>query len=678
MFQLPHIVHVHDPKLVAAAALVCALSSLTIFSVLNHIRAASNRSRGWVPLAALVAGAGIWSTHFIAMLAYETGTPVSYDPLLTLASFAAATILTGYGWKLSLHRTRVAPLAAGLVVTAGISIMHYTGMAAMTFAGSLRWNVPLIGLSLASCAALCIWAIKSHRRRDALIPWRPAAILVLAICSLHFIAMEAVGISLDYRRLPATTLLDPGSLAALVVAGSTLVVAAGFFIMLWDRVADREAAAAKIAHLAFHDVLTGLPNRSVLDCRLAEGIAEAGATNQPLAVVSIDLDGFKAVNDNHGHKIGDELLVQVANRLRALTRDHDLVARIGGDEFIIVQQGGSQPTAALDVAERVIAALSRPFKLFDLSVVIGASAGISIFPKDATDVDELIVKADIALYDAKSAGRGMTRLYDSSIGEGIEARRATERALAAAIRDRKLEVHFQPIANLDDGSIVALEALSRWDDPALGRIEPTSFIAIAEQKALIRDLGNFVLESACREAAGWRVPLFVAVNFSPVQFLQTDLAADVAAILTETGLDPRRLEIEVTENVLLANPEQTISIFSELKTLGVNIALDDFGTGYSSLGYFQRFAFDKVKIDRSFIANLDQPKAREIVRSIIDLGHNLEVVVVAEGVETEFQAAMLRTLRCEQAQGYLFGRPCPIEQLAHVTNGPTPLWRAAS
>ncbi len=554
MLHLPHIVHVHDLKLVAAAALVCAFSSLTIFLILTHIRNAPHRSRGWVPLAALVAGAGIWSTHFISMLAYDTGTPVAYDALLTLASFATATIISGIGWKLSLRPSRVAPLIAGMVVALGISIMHYMGMAAMIFAGSLRWNLPLVALSLGSCAVLCVCALKAQRRQSGVIPWQPALLLVLAICSLHFIGMEAVGISLDRRQLPAIALLEPDSLAALVVAGSILIVAVGFFIVLFDRVADRETAAAKIAHLAYHDVLTGLPNRSVLDRHLAEGIVEAGATSQSLAVISVDLDGFKVVNDRHGHAAGDELLVQVAKRLRAVTRDRELVARIGGDEFIVVQEGGDQPAAAREVADRLIEALSRPFTLLETSVVIGASAGISIFPKDATDVDDLILKADNALYEAKGAGRGLTRLYNSSISEGKKNRRTIETALPGAIRNDRFEVYFQPIADLKSGTIVSVEALLRWNDPALGTIEPAVFIEIAEQKSLIRELGALVLKKACTHAAGWDRALKISVNFSPTQFLERDLAKSVAAVLDATGLDPRRLEIEVTENVLVANP----------------------------------------------------------------------------------------------------------------------------
>lgn len=602
------------------------------------------------------------------MLAYDAGFPVRYDALLTIASVVAAVAITTVAWWVSLTDYRFSTALSGVLVSAGIATMHYTGMAAVEFRGDLNWDYRLVAASLIASAMLSVCAVREQRRNSAVIPWRPAAILVLAICALHFIAMGAVSFSIDPRQAITDAVFDRNALVALILAGTVLIIALGFFVVLIDRLGERERAAAKIAHLAYHDALTGLSNRSVFDQHLAQSVEQARRSGQSLAVICIDLDRFKVVNDVHGHLAGDLLLVETADRLRSVTRGHELVARVGGDEFIIVQQGGDRADATA-VASRVIEALARRFVIGGTTVLTGASVGIAIFPDDASTADELSQKADTALYSAKEAGKGVARFYDAAIERHIEARRAIEMALPRAIREDRLAVHYQPIANVGTGSISGYEALLRWTDPDLGVIDPEVFIAVAEEKGLIRELGMWVLHRACRDARAWRSPLAVCVNFSPVQFLQEDLAKSVALVLAETGVDPRRLEVEVTESVLISEPEKALCIFNELKALGVRISLDDFGTGYSSLSYFRVFPFDKVKIDRSFVSDLAGGTAREIVRSVIELSKNLGITVVAEGVETQFQLDLLRELRCEQVQGYLIGRPRPIEHLSDLVGG---------
>jgi predicted signal transduction protein with EAL and GGDEF domain len=291
-------------------------------------------------------------------------------------------------------------------------------------------------------------------------------------------------------------------------------------------------------------------------------------------------------------------------------RREELIARVGGDEFIIVQKGGSQPRDAGIAADRIIKALDEPFVIFGATVTIGASVGIAIFPKDASSATELTKKADAALYRAKSGGRGAAHFYDPSIGAVLQQRQTLALALAGAVREQQFRLFYQPILNVSTGSISGLEALLRWEHPELGEIDPDLFIGIAEERALIHEIGLWVLRQACRDAAGWDQPVTVAVNFSPVQFLRPGLAKRVASVLSETGLDPHRLELEVTENVLLSQPEQALNIFRELKQLGVRISLDDFGTGYSSLSYFRKFPFDKVKIDRSFVSDLEDSRRK--------------------------------------------------------------------
>jgi diguanylate cyclase (GGDEF)-like protein len=658
--------HSHDVRLVLVAAFVCSLAALTVFTILERARGAARRPLGWVALAGLVCGVGTWATHFIAMLSYDAGVPVQYDLALTLLSVLAAVAITGAGWRFALRSGGRSALLGGMLIAAGISTMHYTGMAALRLPGAIVWNAGVVVLSIAACGLLSTWSVVEYRRNRSIIPWRPTVTLILAICVLHFTAMGAVTVVPNGHVQPGAVALDRNGLVALVLSGSLLVVAIGFFVVLFDRVTEREKAAAKIAHLAYHDALTGLSNRSVLEHHLCRNIEIAQSTGEFLAVICVDLDGFKAVNDTHGHAAGDQLLIQVAGRLQSVLRRDELIARVGGDEFIVLQKGGSQPRDAGIAADRIIKALEEPFVVFGATVTIGASVGIAVFPKDANSATELTKKADAALYRAKSSGRGAAHFYDPSIGAILQERQLVALALAGAIRERQFKLFYQPILNVATGSIEGLEALLRWEHPELGEIDPDLFIGIAEERALIHDIGMWVLRQACRDAAAWQQPVTVAVNFSPIQFLRPGLAGRVASVLSETGLDPHRLEIEVTENVLLSQPEQALNIFRELKQLGVRISLDDFGTGYSSLSYFRKFPFDKVKIDRSFVSDLDGFSSKEIVRSVLELSRSLGIAVVAEGVETTVQLNTLRELGCQLVQGYLVSRPQPVDRFASI------------
>jgi diguanylate cyclase (GGDEF)-like protein len=407
--------------------------------------------------------------------------------------------------------------------------------------------------------------------------------------------------------------------------------------------------------------LTGLPNRAVFTDHLARQVERAAAGDAPVAVLCIDLDGFKAVNDIHGHRAADELLAGVALRLRAVVRGNELVARLGGDEFAIVQQGGSQPTHAGLLSERVIAALEAPFQVAGQSARISASIGVAMFPTDAANPTDLIKNADMALYRAKAEGRGLTRFYEAAMDEALRQRRQLEADLRQAIGNGELAVHYQPLAELESGAILGFEALLRWRHPQLGPISPEVFIGLAEESGLIIRLGEWVLREACAEAARWKPPLKLAVNLSPLQFLHDDLVGSVERVLAETGLESSRLDLEVTEGLLIKDAEGALATLERLKALGVRISMDDFGTGYSSLSYFRMFPFDKIKIDRSFVADMiANPQARAIIRSVIGLGRGLGVPVVAEGVETPEQLEALREEGCDQVQGYLIARPNPI------------------
>ncbi|MDB5699471.1 MAG: diguanylate phosphodiesterase [Alphaproteobacteria bacterium] len=771
------IVHEHDIGLVLVAGLICFLASLTSFAILERARAGGERKLTWLLLAGFVAGTGIWSTHFVAMLAYQPQLPIGYDVDRTLLSVAVAILITGSGWFIGIRDPRWTALPAGAVIAAGIATMHYIGMSAMNVSGHLVWDETMVMLSLFVGIFFSTAAVALHKRNPSRLTWRPALLFTVAICGLHFIAMGAASIYPDPRIAVPPEAISSATLAVVVVAMALLIMTISFAVVVLDRqlarnaaeearrlrtfanaaveglvvvdgeqildanmsfmslvgmdlaaigakrlvelfpalkpetasagnepaietklikadgsscdvevllrrldwqgselrvlavrdITDRKEAAARIAHLAFHDALTGLPNRAVFASSLATIVDKAEADAEPIAVLCIDLDGFKAVNDVYGHPAGDELLVAVAQRLRATAGDAGLVARLGGDEFAVIQIGGSQPGHAGALSERLLNALEQMFAIDGQEVRVSASIGVAVFPANARTPAELIKYADLALYRAKAEGRGIVRFYEAAMDQALRDRRQLETDLRQAIASDQLSVHYQPMVDLEQGSVLGFEALLRWHHPRLGEIGPATFIPLAEESGFIVELGAWVLRKACSEAAQWTPALKLSVNLSPVQFRQDDLAQEIEAILVETGLEPSRLDLEITEGLLIKEPDRAIAILQRLKALGVQISMDDFGTGYSSLSYFRTFPFDKVKIDQSFVRDMMINKqARAIVRSVIGLGRGLGMPVVAEGVETQEQLEALRLEGCDQAQGYLISRPNPIAYFERV------------
>jgi len=412
-------------------------------------------------------------------------------------------------------------------------------------------------------------------------------------------------------------------------------------------------------------MLTGLPNRALFHDRLTQVLALAERNGSTVAVFCLDLDRFKNVNDLLGHWGGDALLKEVGARLLENVRAHDTVARLSGDEFAIIQTGVLHPDGAASLAERLVESIGLPFDLDGQQTMIGTSIGVALFPSDGTTGEELIRAADTALYRAKEAGRHTFRFFEASMDLLLQERNQLERDLRHALAShQQLEVHYQPLIDCDTHQVTGFEALVRWNHPVRGAISPVEFIPLAEDCGLILPLGNWVLDTACREAASWRSDLRIAVNLSPAQFRHADLAKDVLAILQLHDLAAERLELEITEGVLLADTDRTLAILTTLKTAGIRISLDDFGTGYSSLSYLQRFPFDKIKIDRSFVWEMERnTDSMAIVRAVIALGHSLRITVTAEGVETETQLALLRSENCDQVQGFLLGRPTPSSAL---------------
>ncbi|MDR3464038.1 MAG: EAL domain-containing protein [Beijerinckiaceae bacterium] len=429
-------------------------------------------------------------------------------------------------------------------------------------------------------------------------------------------------------------------------------------VAVHEDITERRKTEARLTHMARHDTLTGLPNRYVFQEHMDKSLARTGL-GEAFAVLCIDLDHFKDINDLLGHAIGDMLLREVAARLSSVVDAADTVARIGGDEFAIVQSSISKPCDPGRLASRIVERLCEPFEIDGHKIDIGASVGIACAPRDDQDGPRLLSKADIALYHAKSAGRRGFRFFESDMDAALQARRNLELDLRQALQKEEFELYFQPLVDARTREITSFEALLRWNHPSLGLVMPADFIALAEETGIIVPLGEWVVRAACREATTWPDTIRVSVNVSAIQFRPGTLVGIVGAILDETGLAPGRLELEITESVLLHEESAHLAVLHQLRGLGAKIVMDDFGTGYSSLNYLRVFPFDKIKIDRSFIQNLDQPSANAIVCAVAQLGKMLGIRMTAEGIETEVQLAEIVELGFAEGQGYLFSRPVP-------------------
>ncbi len=432
-----------------------------------------------------------------------------------------------------------------------------------------------------------------------------------------------------------------------------------------EDITERTRAEEQIRHLAHFDALTDLPNRALFHERLRQEIAQTTPERQ-LAVLYIDIDEFKSVNDSLGHMIGDELLKSVASRLGACIESADFVARLGGDEFAIVKTGVKDPADVADLATRALEAIRAPYDCLGHQVSSDASIGIALVPQHGTDLDQILKNADMAMYAAKSAGRRTWRFFEPSMDAHVRARRLLETDLRKAIAGEALEVYYQPCLDLQSNRITGCEALIRWRHPERGMISPTEFIPIAEETGLINEIGEWVLTKACSEAASWPDAISVAVNVSPVQFKSGTLALKVVAALSASGLPAHRLELEITEAVLISDDDAALEVLHQLRAVGVRIALDDFGTGYSSLSYLRRFPFDKIKIDRCFVNDLAEAGGSSIVQAVVNIAAARHMTTTAEGVETARQQELLRGLGCTEMQGYLFSPPKPAQEVRKI------------
>lgn len=671
----------YEPWLVLLSVAVACAAGLTAMLISDRMIAAKSASgrRWWHGAGAVAMGWGIWGMHFAGMLAFAVPVDMAYDVTLTLASMIPAIL----GSAATLHfvarpempwtRLNVAALAMAL----GIGTMHYTGMEAMQLAGTLRYDIVYFVLSIVVAHALAMIAIRIRfaLRRIAWLAGRTlnaiaGTIMGLAVVSMHYTAMASAQIY-AVPGMEIDGLMFPEAGVAITIAGVTAAILA---MGVSAARLEQKAIHDVLEELAYTDSLTGLPNRVSLNRYLDHAMAVSRRLGNCLAVLFVDLNDFKAVNDGFGHEAGDRLLEALARQLEDRIRQADMVARFGGDEFVIVAQGLATPEDVAPITDRLTAALEVPLDVDGRQMWVRASIGISVFPGDGDTAQELIQRADTAMYQAKADGHPY-RFFDAEVAGRAFERVWVSGELRKALNQRQLVFHYQPWVDLRSGRWQGVEALARWPHPQHGDISPGRFIPVAERTGLIGDLDEWALREACRQARTWReagVDLGrIAVNVSAQEFRRRDVVARMRRALEDTGVPGSCLELEITESSLLSEERAAIDRLRELRELGLTLSVDDFGTGYSSLSYLKSLPVDKLKIDRSFIAD-DDPKDYAIVRAVVEMARSLGFAVVAEGIESERQRRALVELGCTMGQGFLFARPADAGRLeAALARAPT-------
>lgn len=656
----------HNAWLLAAAVVVCIVSS---WGVIRLFRRATTRQDlqkiVWHFLTAILAGSAIWSTHFIALIGFDSGVPFEFDPIFTSISLLVAMVGAACGFVIAASGWfRLAPLAGGAIVGIAVSAMHYAGMMAYRVQGIVSWNEDYVAASVVFAIVLSAGAFHVAMNRGASKYSEPlaAALLVLAILTLHLTGMTAFHVE---PILIEGRYSNPAALQALgfAVAGvAVLIGCAGLAGYLIDE-GVRAESYKELQQMALHDSLTGLPNRRSFNERLDQEIQFASETGGKVALIGIDLDRFKEINDLRGHATGDEVLKNLAKRMVDVLKENDFVARLGGDEFAAFHRTSTHADL-MDFLTRIETVLTQLIKIDGYEFTPGASIGVAVYPDHATDKVTLVNNADLAMYRAKADVSQSVCFYEPSMDEVVRARRSLANELREAMLRDQLAIHYQVQTSVATREIVGYEALLRWEHPERGFIPPSEFIPIAEENGLIIQLGEWVLRTACLDAASWKPPYKVSVNVSPVQFAHVDLHKVIMEALLMSGLPANRLELELTETTIFANKERSLHILRQIKALGVTVALDDFGTGYSSLDTLRSFPFDKIKLDRSFIIEVESSlQAKAIIRAVLALGQSLAIPVLAEGIETEGQLELLKHEGCNEVQGYLLGRPAPLDQI---------------
>jgi len=674
----------YDGGAVAVSMLIAMFVSYVALDLAKRVRTPDRAlAFGWWAGGSLAMGSGIWSMHFVGMFAFRLPIEIGYDHGVTFLSWLAAVAVSGIALAIA-SRRRLTPLrltGGALAMGAGICTMHYTGMLAIDMAPGIVWNRVLIALSAviavgASAVALLIffWLRKAAGWRGQAWQAAAAAVMGVAICGMHYTGMAAANFVEGAVCLSAGALRGDslGTIAAMVSIGMlTLVMCTSILDTRMQGNTARLAASLKVANeqlrqLAFRDPLTGLQNRSLFEQELMRAVEHCERSGGALTLLFIDLDGFKPVNDSFGHPVGDAVLREVGERLRALATDGDTVARAGGDEFLLASLALTSADDAARLAERVIHSLGRPYRVAARDVSLSCSIGIVRFPEHGPS-DKLIAHADAAMYAAKRVGGSTYAFFESCMEIDIREQVELQRDLRLAIERNELELYYQPKIDGRSGQITGAEALVRWHHPTRGLIGPGLFIPVAERFGLIGTLGNWVIDDACRQVRVWLdggLRMRVAVNLSVHQLRQDDLVARIRGALMRHAVDPKLLTFEITETVAMEDTQATMRAFAQLARLGVSLSIDDFGTGYSSLAYLRKLPARQLKIDHSFVADIDQSAdALAVVDAVVRLAHALGLKVVAEGVESETQRDILLGLHCDELQGFLFAKPMSARAL---------------
>jgi diguanylate cyclase len=666
---------IYNHWLVGLSLVVAMLVSYTALRLASRVATSEgNGSRIWLGIGAIAMGVGIWSMHFVGMLAFSLPISLAYDIPTTLASLAVAIITSGFALAItSGRRLTVSRLSGSAVIMGtGISAMHYMGMAAITILPGIAYDPFLVAVSILIAIAasfVALWLFfqlrEGNSRLQQLKRIGAAVVMGLAISGMHYTGMAASrfssgsfcrgGVTLDNNWLAVA--IGMFALGLLIVTLVTAVYDAHLQSRARIQALRLEQANAALQHQATHDALTGLPNRLLFIDRLGREIAHAERDGHVFAVLVVDLDRFKVINDTLGHGPGDQLLVEIARRLSSAIRSADTVARTGGDEFLLLLTDIREAPDAAVMAAKIISELDRAVSISGTEVHTSASIGISVYPADGSDSDTLVAHADEAMYFAKQAGRNSFQFFSPGMSVFSRERLDLESELRRALPMKQFEVHYQPKVDVATGRMNSVEALLRWRHPTRGLVGPLEFIPIAEETGLMLSIGEWVLREACRQARQWQregLPfLRIAVNISPIHFRQSKFLEIVRSALLDHDLEPQYLEIELTETTVMDHAENSVNILEELSRMGVIVSIDDFGTGYSSMSYLRRFPIDKLKIDRSFIHDMTtNSDAASIVKAIISLAHSLRLKVVAEGVETAEQLEQLRELGCDQFQGF--------------------------
>jgi len=674
--------------LVFFSFVVAMLASYTALDMAGRVATSTGRAaRWWLLGGAFSMGLGIWSMHFIGMLAFSLTIPLGYDPFITAGSLVIAIGASALAlWLVCQHELPWTRLVQGaLLIGAGISAMHYSGMAALRIRPGIVYDIAWLTASvvvavIASGAALWL-AFRLRSNLQHVRAWRSAAALVmgLAIVGMHYTGMAAAGFP-EGSFCGAANGVNTNWLALLVIVLTLAVLAITLIVSVLDArlqartsvlASSLEKANFELMQLALHDNLTRLPNRLLLEDRLSQALKVAQRERSCFAVMFMDLDGFKAVNDAYGHHLGDQLLIGVTERLRACVRAQDTLARLGGDEFVLLA-AISSPDDAATLAEKLVQCISEPFVLSRYTLSVSLSIGIAVYPDDGDAERDLLLHADAAMYHTKNAGRNGYSFFEASMNANAVEHLQLLHDLRLAEANGELRLYYQPKFEAPAGPVRGFEALLRWQHPRRGMLSPDVFLPMAEKTGLIVPIGKWVLNEACRQLREWHERGLshwtVAVNLSAVQFEQPDLLELVIEAIERHSIPPEMLTIEVTETVAMRNPETTVETLEKLTAMGVKASIDDFGTGYSSLLYLKRLPASELKIDRAFVKEMSVGNEDSvIVSAIIALAKALGLQVVAEGVETAEQQHFLTGLGCETLQGFLLDRPMtPTQILARI------------